>query len=206
MVQRNPEPTSANCTRRVTKATHYNGRICRRTRLPRRALAQTALAVGGGESSCERSKPGPVRRSRACFKIVGSGRPISSLRQRMIDDITAPVPRRHQEGLHSEREELPGLPRWVVRYGDEAGRSELWTAHCAAADQPRVDQRCHRRAPVFLHGVRSGQNDLHPPGLLLRRVAVLDKPRNRSTSAGTAEWKFQCASRRLARAVSPYRD
>ena len=49
-----------------------------------------------------------------------SDKPISPLRQRMIDDMTA---RRFsedtQEGLRSECEDLHGLPRPAAGYGDE---------------------------------------------------------------------------------------
>ena len=57
--------------------------------------------------------------------------------------------RRH--GWRCLAENVCGLPRPVARYGDEGGPSPLSTAYGAAADQPRVDQRRHRRAAVFLH-------------------------------------------------------
>ena len=80
-----------------------------------------------------------------------SDQPISPLRQRMIDDMTA---RRFTEDTQRttlECENVCGVSRPVARYGDEGGPSPLSTAYGAAADQPRVDQRRHRRAAVFLH-------------------------------------------------------
>ena len=66
-----------------------------------------------------------------------SKKPISPLRQRMIDDMTA---RRFKEktrrGLRPQREEVRGLPRPVAGYGDERGSSAISTAYGAAAGQP----------------------------------------------------------------------
>ena len=68
-----------------------------------------------------------------------SDKPISPLRQRMIDDMTA---RRFSEDTQRDyvrqREELRGLPRPVAGYGDERGSSPLSAAYGAAADQPRT--------------------------------------------------------------------
>jgi hypothetical protein len=63
----------------------------------------------------------------------------------------APVQRRHPEGLRSQCEELCGLPRPIAGYGDEGGPPPLSAPYGAAADQPGVDQRRHRRAAVLLH-------------------------------------------------------
>ena len=65
-----------------------------------------------------------------------SEKPISPLRQRMIDDIAARRFSEDAEGLRSARQELCGLPRPIARYGDEGGPSPLSVASGAAADQP----------------------------------------------------------------------
>ena len=59
-----------------------------------------------------------------------SVKPISPLRQRMIDDMTAPLWREGSEGLRPAREELRGLPRPVAGHGHERGPSPP-SAHMA---------------------------------------------------------------------------
>src|SRR5271157_2787085 len=81
-----------------------------------------------------------------------SDKPISPLRQRMIDDMTARrFSEKGSEGLRPARQNLRGLPRPVAGHGDERGPSPFSAAYGAAADQPRVDQRRHRRAAVLFH-------------------------------------------------------
>ena len=99
-----------------------------------------------------------------------SDKPISPLRQRLIDDMTARRWREGAEGLRPARQDLHGLPRPVARYGDEGGPSPLSTAYGAAADQRRVDQRRHRRAAV-LFTVTLERPDL------VRHLMTVHKPR-----------------------------
>ena len=81
-----------------------------------------------------------------------SDKPISPLRQRMIDDMTA---RRFSEDTQRDYvrnvRNSRGLPWPVAGYGDERGSSPLSASYGAAADQPLVDQRRHRRAAVLFH-------------------------------------------------------
>jgi hypothetical protein len=79
-------------------------------------------------------------------------KPISPLRQRMIDDMTAtPFQREGAEGLRPARQVLRGLPWPVAGHGHERGPSPLSATHGAAADQRGVHQRRHRRVAVLLH-------------------------------------------------------
>ena len=81
-----------------------------------------------------------------------SDKPISPLRQRMIDDMTA---RRFSEDTQRDYvRNVRNFAAFLGRSPDTAtkrGPSPLSAAYGAAADQPRVDQRRHRRAAVLLH-------------------------------------------------------
>ena len=79
-------------------------------------------------------------------------KPISPLRQRMIDDMTARrFSEKAVEGLRPARQDLRGLPRAGRRTGDRARTFAAFSCgHGAATDQRRVHQRRRRRAAVFL--------------------------------------------------------
>jgi len=76
-------------------------------------------------------------------------KPVSPLRQRMIDMTTRRFKEKVAEGLRPARQDLRGLPRPIARHGHERGPSPLSAAYGAAADQRRVHQRRHRRAAVL---------------------------------------------------------
>ena len=79
-------------------------------------------------------------------------KPISPLRQRMIDDMTARrFKEKVQERLRPARQNLRGLSRPFAGHGHERGSSPISIAFGQAADQPRVHQRRHRRAAVLFH-------------------------------------------------------
>jgi hypothetical protein len=78
-----------------------------------------------------------------------SDNPISPLRQRMIDDITA---RRFSEKLQKAYVRyVRTLTAFLGRSPDTATSEDLrrFRLHMAAADQRRVHQRRHRRAAVL---------------------------------------------------------
>ena len=94
-----------------------------------------------------------------------SDKPISPLRQRMIDDMTA-----RRERLRPARQDLRGLSRPLARYGNEGRPSPLSTAYGAATDQRRVHQRRHRRvALLFQRDARTARLSV----MLVQVLAVL---------------------------------
>src|SRR6516164_9260335 len=123
-------------------------------------LNETARAVAAAGWSEERRGR---REAEACLKIAG----FNPMRDRSFRDVCqahqptaaaldrrhdgAPVQRSDPEGLRSECKELHGLPRPVAGHGDERRSSPLSTAYGAAAGQPLVDQRRHRRAAVLFY-------------------------------------------------------
>jgi len=77
-------------------------------------------------------------------------KPISPLRQRMIEDMTA----RHlggegPDGLYPLRQELRGLPRPLARYRQRRGPSSVSTAHDEDPCEPGGHQCNGRRAAVL---------------------------------------------------------
>ena len=75
-------------------------------------------------------------------------KPISPLRQRMIDDMTArQIQGEGAERLRPARQDLRGLTRPFAGHGHERGSSPISIAFGQAADQPRVHQRRDRRRP-----------------------------------------------------------
>ena len=82
-----------------------------------------------------------------------SNKPISPLRQRLIDDMTA---RRYGEKVQKAYvRHVRTFTAFLDRSPDTATKEDLrgFQLHLgAAADQRGVDRRRHRRAAVFLHG------------------------------------------------------
>ena len=79
-----------------------------------------------------------------------SDKPISPLRQRMIDDMTARRYKEKAQKTMSGTSGLRGLPRPIAGHGDERGPSSLSGAFGPAADRRADHQRRHRRAAVLL--------------------------------------------------------
>ena len=87
-------------------------------------------------------------------------KPISPLRQRMIEDMTA----RHfaekiQNGLHPIRQELRGFPRPLARCRHRRGPSSVSIAHGEDPREPVDHQRDHRGTPILLQSdARTGRS------------------------------------------------
>src|SRR5277367_4968564 len=101
-------------------------------------MARPVSRSWGSETSCETGV------------IAMTDKPISPLRQRMIEDMTA----RHfaekgPDGLHPIRQELRGFPRSLARHRQRRGPSSVSTAHDEDPCEPVDHQRDHRRTPIL---------------------------------------------------------
>ena len=128
-------------------------------------------------------------------------KPISPLRQRMIDDMTA---RRFKEKVQKDYvRHVRTFAAFLGRSPDKATSEDLrrYQLHLAKQqDQPRVHQRRHRRAAVLF------RRELERPDLV-RPLTTVNKPRKAPVVLSEEEWRVSSKPRRASstkpRSASP---